>query len=225
MKKIVAIRVRKHCSNDEDGVTWTFTSIASGQIDVQNQAIVEDVAWVADASRHCWEGHLQMLNRWGEMITVDAPLKKSPLVQMMLGFIAGRTCWGRYRDEKWPKSTCYYSPGLQRFVTCFLTSVFIWTRKGRGQEALCQGIYRNHFEQILIILWITRSSIAPIAKSHIAVSASFTTVNRYSRFWWGGWVGRQAKGLPGRFTEVDKARSRQKGGGWASVLPEDGRQL
>ena len=74
-------------------------------------------------------------------------------------------------------------------------------------------MYKNHFEQILIILLDNAVKYSTNRHEiHIAVSKSFTTVEIAVQDFGEGMSEQDKERVFGRFYRVDKARSREKGG-------------
>lgn len=223
-ESLSTIRVRKPRSNDEWSDLNIHVNRLLDKIDgyVQNQKqFVEDVSHELRTPVAIVEGHLQMLNRWGkddpEILaeSIDASLQEitrmKDLVQMMLDLSRAEHAEVDYKDEM----TEIYATTRQvfnNFVMLYPNFRFYLDSEGEDKELFVK-IYRNHFEQILIILLDNAVKYSTDRQEiHIAVSASFTTVEIAIQDFGEGMSQEDKQKVFGRFYRVDKARSRQKGG-------------
>ncbi|MCW6682234.1 HAMP domain-containing histidine kinase [Aerococcaceae bacterium NML160702] len=218
------IRIRKPRSNDE----WSDLNIHINRlldkIDlyVRNQKqFVEDVSHELRTPVAIVEGHLKMLNRWGkddpEILeeSISASLQEitrmKDLVQEMLDLSRADHANVDYKDE----ITEVYSTVQQvynNFVILYPNFKFYLDSEKGGKELYIK-MYRNHFEQILIILLDNAVKYSlDRHEVHLSVSASFTKVEIAVQDFGEGMTEEDKDRVFGRFYRVDKARSRNKGG-------------
>lgn len=218
------LRVKKPTSNDEWSDLSVHVNRLLDKIDlyVRNQRqFVEDVSHELRTPVAIVEGHLKMLNRWGkddpEILaeSIAASLQEisrmKGLVQEMLDLSRADHVDIDYKDE----ITEVYSTTKQvfnNFVILYPDFQFYLDSEKDGSE-LYVKIYRNHFEQILIILLdnaVKYSRDRP--EIHISVSKSLSKVEIAVQDFGEGMTEDDKERVFGRFYRVDKARSRNKGG-------------
>lgn len=223
-ESLSSLRVRKPHSEDEWSDLNVHINRLLDKIDgyVQNQKqFVEDVSHELRTPVAIVEGHLKMLDRWGKKDptileeSISASLQEitrmKDLVQMMLDLSRADHVDVDYKDE----ITELYSVTRQvvnNFTILYPNFQFFLDSEDEGKELFVK-MYRNHFEQILIILLdnaVKYSTDRP--EIHIAVSKNFTTVEIAVQDFGEGMSDEDKQKVFGRFYRVDKARSREKGG-------------
>lgn len=223
-ESLSAIRMRQPRSEDEWSDLNVHINRLLDKIDgyVQNQKqFVEDVSHELRTPVAIVEGHLKMLDRWGKKDptileeSISASLQEitrmKDLVQMMLDLSRADHVDIDYKDE----ITELYSVTRQvvnNFTILYPNFQFFLDSEEQGNELFVK-MYRNHFEQILIILLdnaVKYSTDRP--EIHIAVSKNFTTVEIAVQDFGEGMSDEDKQKVFGRFYRVDKARSREKGG-------------
>lgn len=218
------LRVRKPSSNDE----WSDLSIHVNRlldkIDlyVRNQKqFVEDVSHELRTPVAIVEGHLKMLNRWGkedpEILeeSISASLQEitrmKGLVQEMLDLSRADHVDIDYKDEI-TDVTSTTRQVFNNFVILYPDFHFYLDGEKDGDE-LYVRIFRNHFEQILIILLDNAVKYSRNRQEiHVSVSRSLTKVEIAVQDFGEGMTDDDKERVFGRFYRVDKARSRNKGG-------------
>ena len=223
-ESLSTIRVRSPKSHDEWSDLHVHINRLLDKIDsyVQNQKqFVEDVSHELRTPVAIVEGHLKMLNRWGKddpvilEESISASLQEitrmKDLVQMMLDLSRAEHAEVDYKDE----ITEVYSATRQvfsNFVMLYPEFQFYLDSENESEE-LYVKMYKNHFEQILIILMDNAVKYSTDRKEiHVAVSKSFTTVEIAVQDFGEGMSETDKERVFGRFYRVDKARSREKGG-------------
>ena len=223
-ESLSTIRVRSPKSHDEWSDLNVHINRLLDKIDryVQNQKqFVEDVSHELRTPVAIVEGHLKMLNRWGKddpvilEESISASLQEitrmKDLVQMMLDLSRAEHAEVDYKDE----ITEIYSATRQvfsNFVMLYPEFQFYLDSEDESKE-LYVKMYKNHFEQILIILMDNAVKYSTNRKEiHVAVSTSFTTVEIAVQDFGEGMSEADKERVFGRFYRVDKARSREKGG-------------
>ncbi|MBG9982754.1 HAMP domain-containing histidine kinase [Aerococcaceae bacterium DSM 111020] len=219
------IRVRKPETEDEWSDLSLHVNRLLDRIDlyVTNQKqFVEDVSHELRTPVAIVEGHLKMLNRWGkddpEVLenSIAASLQEMSrmknLVQEMLDLSRADHVDVDYRDE----ITEIYSVTeqvFQNFDMLYDDFEFYLDMDQIGKQPLYVRMYRNHYEQILIILLDNAVKYSQNRKEVlISVSRSVTQVEIAVQDFGEGMSEKDKNKVFGRFYRVDKARSRDKGG-------------
>lgn len=220
------IRVLKPASDDEWSDLSLHVNRLLDKIDlyVTNQKqFVEDVSHELRTPVAIVEGHLKMLNRWGkddpEVLdnSIEASLQEisrmKTLVQEMLDLSRADHVDVDYRDE----ITEIYSVTKQVFHNFDMLHEdfeFYLDMDQTMNQPLYVRMYRNHFEQILIILLdnAVKYSKEDRHEVHISVSESVTQVEIAIQDFGEGMTDEDKEKVFGRFYRIDKARSRDKGG-------------
>lgn len=219
------IRMRKPSSQDE----WSDLSLHLNRlldkIDhyVTNQKqFVEDVSHELRTPVAIVEGHLKLLNRWGkddpEVLdeSISASLQEiqrmKELVQEMLDLSRADHVDVDYKDE----ITEIYSTTRQVFENFKMihpTFNFFLDDDQQDNLPLYVRMYRNHYEQVLIILLdnAVKYSLNRL-EIHISISQGMNTVEIAVQDFGEGMSEEDKERVFGRFYRVDKARSREKGG-------------
>lgn len=218
------IRMRRPKSTDEWSDLTIHINHLLDKIDlyVRNQKqFVEDVSHELRTPVAIVEGHLTMLNRWGkndpEILdeSISASLQEisrmKGLVQEMLDLMRADHAEIDYKDEV----TEVHSTIRQvynNFVMLHPDFTFHLDSE-KDLDDLYVRIFRNHFEQILIILLDNSVKYSLDRKEiHIAISTTLSEVEIAIQDFGEGMTEEDKKRVFGRFYRVDKARSRDKGG-------------
>ena len=186
----------------------------------QQKHFVEDVSHELRTPVAIVEGHLKLLNRWGkddpevleESLTASlAEIKRmKTLVQEMLDLSRAPQVREQYKDAKTEVVAT-----LEQIVTNFkiLYPNFTFIADIDTKKEIISPIYRNHFEQVIIIL-LDNAVKYSTDRKEIIVSLSPTTeaVEIGIQDFGMGLTEEDKKKVFSRFYRVDKARSRERGG-------------
>lgn len=186
----------------------------------QQKHFVEDVSHELRTPVAIVEGHLKLLNRWGkddpevleESLTASLSeiQRMKTLVQEMLDLSRAPQVREQYKD-----ATTEVVATLEQIVTNFkvLYSDFTFIADIDTKKEIISPIYRNHFEQIIIIL-LDNAVKYSTNRKEIIVSLSPTTeaVEIGIQDFGMGLSEEDKKKVFSRFYRVDKARSRERGG-------------
>ncbi|EFR32093.1 sensor histidine kinase [Eremococcus coleocola] len=219
------IRVRKPETDDEWSDLLVHINRLLDKIDsyVSNQKrFVEDVSHELRTPVSIVEGHLKLLNRWGkddpEILaeSISASLQEitrmKVLVQEMLDLSRADHVDVDYKNEV----TEIYTTAKQVYNNMKLIHPdfkFFLDSDDREGESQYVQMFRNHFEQILIILMDNAVKYSLDRKEiHLSISRSVNTVEIAVQDFGEGMNQEDQEKVFGRFYRVDKARSREKGG-------------
>lgn len=186
----------------------------------QQKHFVEDVSHELRTPVAIVEGHLKLLNRWGknDPEVLEESLRASlseiqrmkTLVQEMLDLSRAPQVKEQYKDAKTEVVST-----LEQIVTNFklLYPDFTFISDIDTHEEILSPIYRNHFEQIIIIL-LDNAVKYSTNRKEIIVSLSTTAghVEIGIQDFGMGLSEEDKKKVFSRFYRVDKARSRERGG-------------
>lgn len=186
----------------------------------QQKHFVEDVSHELRTPVAIVEGHLKLLNRWGknDPEVLEESLRASlseiqrmkTLVQEMLDLSRAPQVKEQYKDAKTEVVST-----LEQIVNNFklLYPDFTFISDIDTHEEILSPIYRNHFEQIIIIL-LDNAVKYSTNRKEIIVSLSTTTghVEIGIQDFGMGLSEEDKKKVFSRFYRVDKARSRERGG-------------
>lgn len=186
----------------------------------QQKHFVEDVSHELRTPVAIVEGHLKLLNRWGkddpevleESLTASlAEIKRmKTLVQEMLDLSRAPQVREQYKDAKTEVVAT-----VEQIVTNFkiLYPDFTFIADIDTKKEIISPIYRNHFEQVIIIL-LDNAVKYSTDRKEIIVSLSPTTeaVEIGIQDFGMGLTEEDKKKVFSRFYRVDKARSRERGG-------------
>ena len=186
----------------------------------QQQQFVEDVSHELRTPVAIIQGHLDMLNRWGkddpEILTesISASLQEinrmKSLVQEMLDLTRAEQIEVHFGDEL----TDVREVGIQTFNNIQMIHPdfdFVLDNELSGPTMV--NIYRNHFEQILIILLDNAVKYSQKRKEvHVSMDRDERSVQVVVQDFGEGIAPENIKKIFNRFYRVDKARSRDKGG-------------
>ena len=186
----------------------------------QQKHFVEDVSHELRTPVVIVEGHLKLLNRWGkddpevleESLTASLSeiQRMKTLVQEMLDLSRAPQVREQYKD-----ATTEVVATLEQIVTNFkvLYPEFTFIADIDTKKEIISPIYRNHFEQVIIIL-LDNAVKYSTNRKEIIVSLSPTTeaVEIGIQDFGMGLSEEDKKKVFSRFYRVDKARSRERGG-------------
>ena len=186
----------------------------------QQKHFVEDVSHELRTPVAIVEGHLKLLNRWGkddpevleESLTASLSeiQRMKTLVQEMLDLSRAPQVREQYKD-----ATTEVVATLEQIVTNFkvLYPDFTFISDIDTKKEIISPIYRNHFEQVIIIL-LDNAVKYSTNRKEIIVSLSPTTeaVEIGIQDFGMGLSEEDKKKVFSRFYRVDQARSRERGG-------------
>lgn len=218
------MRMRRPRSTDEWSDLTLHINRMLDKIDlyVRNQKqFVEDVSHELRTPVAIVEGHLKLLNRWGkddpEILeeSISASLQEisrmKGLVQEMLDLMRADHAEMDYKDE----ITEVYSTIRQihsNFVMLYPEFNF-YLDSEKNPDDLYIKMFRNHFEQLLIILIDNAVKYSQDRKEiHLSVSTSLSEIEIAVQDFGEGMSEEDKERVFSRFYRVDKARSRDKGG-------------
>ncbi|MFV0559504.1 MAG: ATP-binding protein [Enterococcus sp.] len=186
----------------------------------QQEQFVEDVSHELRTPVAIIEGHLSMLNRWGkddpEILneSINASLQEitrmKSLVQEMLDLSRAEQVDVHYANEVTNAKEVTYQV-FNNFKMIYPEYVFTLD-DDLSQEVVLQ-IYRNHFEQLIIIILDNAVKYSTRRKEvHISISTTLNAFEIAIQDFGEGISEDDLKKIFNRFYRVDKARSRNKGG-------------
>lgn len=186
----------------------------------QQKHFVEDVSHELRTPVAIVEGHLKLLNRWGkddpEVLeeSLEASLaeikRMKTLVQEMLDLSRAPQVREQYKD-----ATTEVVDTLSQIVSNFkvLYPDFTFVLDIDSKADLLSPIYRNHFEQVIIILLDNAVKYSTNRKEIIvSLSTVADQVEIGIQDFGMGLSEEDKKKVFSRFYRVDKARSRERGG-------------
>ena len=186
----------------------------------QQKQFVEDVSHELRTPVAVMEGHLKLLDRWGkdDPEILDESLSASlqeitrmkSLVQEMLDLSRAEQVEIHYKNEK-----TAIKPIIQQTYNNFkmIHPDFVFNLDDDIFEELYVSIYRNHLEQILVILLDNAVKYSTDHKEvHISVATDDREVQIAIQDFGEGMTPEDAEKIFNRFYRIDKARSRHKGG-------------
>lgn len=186
----------------------------------QQQQFVEDVSHELRTPVAIIQGHLEMLNRWGkddpEVLaeSISASLQEinrmKSLVQEMLDLSRAEQVEFKFKNE----ITDAHQVGLQVFEDMkMIHPDFSFVLDDNLEQKTNVRIYRNHLEQILIILMDNAVKYSTQRKEvHLTMDRNSQSVGFVVQDFGEGISEENVKKIFNRFYRVDKARSRDKGG-------------
>ena len=179
----------------------------------QQKHFVEDVSHELRTPVAIVEGHLKLLNRWGkdDLEASLAEIKRmKTLVQEMLDLSRAPQVREQYKD-----ATTEVVDTLTQIVANFkvLYPDFTFVLDIDSKADLLSPIYRNHFEQVIIILLDNAVKYSTNRKEIIvSLSTVADQVEIGIQDFGMGLSEEDKKKVFSRFYRVDKARSRERGG-------------
>ncbi|WP_245570050.1 HAMP domain-containing sensor histidine kinase [Lacticigenium naphthae] len=191
------------------------------QRNIENQKLfVEDVSHELRTPVAVVEGHLKLLNRWGkddpEVLeeSLEASLQEigrmKKLVQEMLDLSRAEQVEIHYKNESTPLREV-----IMQTVNNFrmIHEDFIFNLDDATEKEINVSIYRNHLEQILIILLDNAVKYSRDRKEvHVSIATEGTTAQIAIQDFGEGMSEEDTEKIFNRFYRIDKARSRHKGG-------------
>lgn len=186
----------------------------------QQEQFVEDVSHELRTPVAVIEGHLNMLNRWGkdDPVVLDESLKASmqeisrmkTLIQEMLDLSRADQVQDYYANETSQAKEVVYQV-YNNFQ--LLYPEFTFTLDDDLYEEKTVKIYRNHFEQILVIILDNAVKYSTDRKEiNISLSSNTKELEIVIQDFGEGVPQEDLKKIFNRFYRVDKARARTKGG-------------
>lgn len=186
----------------------------------QQQQFVEDVSHELRTPVAVIQGHMEMLLRWGKddpeilMESLTASLQETKrmqsLVAEMLDLSRAEQIEVNYGEEVTDVSEL-----VNQVYNDFkiIHPDFVITLDNDVNRDLLVKIYRNHLEQVLIILLDNAVKYSETRKEiHVSLSKTQTMVNIAVQDFGEGIAADDLQKVFDRFYRVDKARSRNKGG-------------
>lgn len=188
-------------------------------IDQQSQ-FVSDVSHELRTPVAIIQGHLEMLQRWGkdDPQVLDDSLAASlvetkrmkNLVQEMLDLSRAEQVEINFRDQRTVVNDVVHQV-FNNFK--MLYPEFTFTLDDDVDEKIVANIYRDHLEQVLVILCDNAVKYSGERKEiHLTLSRGMSTVEIGVQDFGEGIAPADAQRVFDRFYRVDKARSRKKGG-------------
>ncbi|GAA0352505.1 HAMP domain-containing histidine kinase [Alkalibacterium iburiense] len=186
----------------------------------QQKQFVEDVSHELRTPVAVVEGHMKLLNRWGKddpailEESLSASLQEmermKSLVQEMLDLSRAEQVEIHYKHER----TVVKDIVTQTFNNFKLVHPdFTFILDDDIDDDTTINIYRNHLEQILIILLDNAVKYSTDRKEvHLSVSDNGMTIQIAIQDYGEGMTQEDTEKIFNRFYRVDKARSRHKGG-------------
>lgn len=186
----------------------------------QQEQFVEDVSHELRTPVAIMEGHLNLLNRWGkdDPEILDESLKASlqeisrmkSLVQEMLDLSRAEQVDTQYANERTDAKQVVYQV-FNNFQLVY--PEFHITLDDDLPTEVELKIYRNHFEQLLIILLDNAIKYSTDRKEvHISISRTMNEFEIAVQDFGEGITEEDLEKIFDRFYRVDKARARNKGG-------------
>lgn len=186
----------------------------------QQKQFVEDVSHELRTPVAIMEGHLKLLNRWGkeDPVILDESLSASlqeiermkSLVQEMLDLSRAEQVEIHYKHEKTNVKNMIHQT-FNNFS--MIHPDFVFNLDDDVDEDVNVQIYRNHFEQILIILLDNAVKYSTDRKEiHISVAQDDYAIQIAIQDFGEGIGQGDLQKIFNRFYRIDKARSRDKGG-------------
>lgn len=187
----------------------------------QQNSFVEDVSHELRTPVAIVEGHLQLLNRWGKndpelleeslQASLNEIQRMKILVQEMLDLTRAGQVDVQYHNEETAVNDVIHSV-FQNFTVLY--EDFDFYLDDDLEEIYYVQMYRNHLEQILVILMDNAVKYSMERKEvHLSVAADTAGYIEIAVQDFGEGMSREdQQRVFNRFYRVDKARSREKGG-------------
>lgn len=186
----------------------------------QQEQFVEDVSHELRTPVAIIEGHLNLLNRWGkedpEILdeSLEASLQEivrmKSLVQEMLDLSRAEQVDVQYSNHTTNAKQVVYQV-FNNFK--ILYPDFVITLDDDLLREVTLGIYRNHFEQLLIVILDNAVKYSTTRKEvHISISKTLNEFEIAVQDFGEGIPKEDLDKIFNRFYRVDKARARNKGG-------------
>lgn len=217
------IRVPKVNRNDE---LAELIEMFNEMLDRMQRYLDQQSQFVSDVSHELRtpvaiiQGHLEMLQRWGkdDPQVLDDSLAASlvetkrmkNLVQEMLDLSRAEQVEINFRDQRTVVNDVVHQV-FNNFK--MLYPDFTFTLDDDVDEKISVNIYRDHLEQVLVILCDNAVKYSGERKEiHLTLSRGMNTVEIGVQDFGEGIAPEDAQRVFDRFYRVDKARSRKKGG-------------
>ncbi|MDO4903574.1 MAG: HAMP domain-containing histidine kinase [Limosilactobacillus sp.] len=217
------IRVPTLYSNDE---LSELINVFNEMLDRTQRYIEQQSQFVSDVSHELRtpvaiiQGHLEMLERWGKDDpkvlddSINASLAETKrmknLVQEMLELSRAEQVEINFRNQRTVINDVVYQV-FNNFK--MLYTDFNFTLDDDLDESIEANIYRDHLEQVLVILCDNAVKYSTDRKRvHLTLSRGLNTVEIGVQDFGEGIAPEDIKRVFDRFYRVDKARSRKKGG-------------
>lgn len=186
----------------------------------QQKQFVEDVSHELRTPVAVVEGHMKLLNRWGKddpeileeslRASLQEMERMKSLVQEMLDLSRAEQVEIHYRNER-TSVLEVVEQTHNNFQMIHPDFVFILDKD--LDESVYVSMYRNHLEQVLVILMDNAVKYSADRKEvHLSVSTSLNEVELAVQDFGVGMTNEEAEKIFERFYRVDKARSRNQGG-------------
>nr|WP_318530864.1 HAMP domain-containing histidine kinase [Lacticaseibacillus daqingensis] len=188
-------------------------------IDQQGE-FVQDVSHELRTPVAILEGHLQLLNRWGKddpevldeslAASLQEVTRMKSLIQEMLDLTRADQV-----DVQFPNAVCDINQTINQVVNDFrmIHPDFVFTLDNDLKGETWVRVYRNHLEQILIILLDNAFKYSTDRKEiHVSAALNSDGVSLAVQDFGEGISPKDSDRVFNRFYRVDKARSREKGG-------------
>lgn len=219
----VDVRIPEMNRHDEFG---DLAEVFNDMMDRMQKFIEQQQQFVGDVSHELRtpvaiiEGHLKLLNRWGkddpEILeeSLEASLQEitrmKSLVQEMLDLSRIEQVEFQHKhDTSLAKEVIHQT--VNNFTLLYEDFIFILDDDLSEEKEV--KIYRNHFEQVLIILLDNAVKYSLDRKEiHVSVSSTMNTLEIAVQDYGEGIAEEDLDRVFNRFYRVDKARSRHKGG-------------
>lgn len=217
------VRVPVPSHNDE---LAELTTMFNEMLDQMQRYIEQQSQFVSDVSHELRtpiaiiQGHLDMLQRWGKKDpeVLDESIKASlietkrmkNLVQEMLDLSRAEQVEINFRNQR-----TVVNDVVHQVVNNFrmLYPDFNFTLDDDLSEPITANIYRDHLEQVLVILCDNAIKYSTARKEvHVSLSRGMNTVEIGIQDFGEGIPAEDVDKVFDRFYRVDKARSRKKGG-------------
>lgn len=186
----------------------------------QQKQFVEDVSHELRTPTAIVEGHLKLLNRWGKddpqildeslAASLNEITRMKTLVQEMLDLSRAEQVQTHYHSEITPVVDVI-SQIFHNFKILYPDFTFYFDNDLSKEREI--HIYRNHLEQILVILLDNAVKYSTTRKEiHISISETLMKIQIAIQDFGEGMSREDQEKVFNRFYRIDKARSREKGG-------------
>lgn len=184
------------------------------------ERFVEDVSHELRTPVAVIEGHLKLLNRWGKddpevleeslSASIQEIKRMKTLVQEMLDLSRAEQVNVHYSNER-TNAKEVVNQVVNNFRMIYPEFVFTLDDDLYSEKVL--KIYRNHFEQLLIILMDNAVKYSTNRKEvHVSISSNLKKIEIAIQDFGEGIPPEDVDKIFNRFYRVDKARARTKGG-------------
>lgn len=218
-------RLNVNMTRQEDELTDLSIQINSlldkmGKYVTQQKQFVEDVSHELRTPTAIVEGHLKLLNRWGKddpqvldeslAASLNEITRMKTLVQEMLDLSRAEQVQDHYQHET-TEIRAVVTQIFHNFQILYPDFQFFFDDDLVEERTV--RIYRNHLEQILVILLDNAVKYSSERKEiHISISETLMKIQIAIQDFGEGMSVEDQQRVFNRFYRVDKARSREKGG-------------